>query len=429
MYVVLILGLLAVATQPKAPAVPAGRGTITGKVVESGSNRPLADVMMTLHAVSNRAELRTLTDADGRFVFEGVGTGSYRVMATLEGYGTETWSALETFPPANGVRLTTGQLTVNVTDGQVRSDVNFALERAGLLAGRVTSSDGQPARGVLVVALSVNEDLRIMPSTGQAHTNERGEYVIGNLRPAIYRVSATFIDPDRPRALSGTGPRPTYFPGTHSLEEATALRVTGSAETRNVDIRLLSSDAFRIAGHVLRASGDGRIEANLLSGEHSIRTVQIAEDGAFDIPLVGSGRHVFWARARTPDGAEAAFTTIELASDATGLVMPMIPTAEIRGRVVTTDGRAFGDLGYQVIAHLSDSDGRKVDVLPRDRTDIRSDGSFELRDLFGHRVFGLSGNEWDVDRVVIGKTVVETFTLNGGERLDGILVVVKPRQR
>jgi hypothetical protein len=424
---VLMLALLAV--QTPAPVVPTGRGAVAGRVVDSGSGRPLAEVMMTLQALSTRAELRTVTDENGRFLFEGVGPGFYRMVAARDGYAAQSWSELQTHPPANGIRLTTGQVTVVVSNGQLRSGVNFAMEREGVLTGRVTSSDGQPAKDVTVLALPVLEDPPQMPITGQARTNDRGEYRIGNLPSAMYRVSATYVDRDRARALSGAGPQPTYFPGTHSLEEATSLRVTAGSETRNVDIRLLAADLFRIAGHVLRGSSDGSIEANLLSGEHSIRTVHIAEDGAFDIPLVKPGRHVFWARARTPDSAEAAFTTLDLASDVTGLVLPMMPTAEIRGRVVTADGRAFAAPGYQVIAHLSDPDGRRIDVLPRDRNDILSDGAFELRDLFGHRVFGLSGNEWDVDRVLVGKTDVETLTLNGGERLDGILVVVKPRQR
>lgn len=430
MRLLLVLGWLAAAIVQQSPGlVPAGRASIAGRVVESGSNRPLPDTIITLQSVVKRAELQTTTDGDGRYLFEGIGAGAYRVTAALDGYAAHTWSDLDAYVMPNGGRLTFGQVTLNVTEGQLRTGVNFVLERGGLLAGKVTSTDGQPTKDAMVTAFPIKEEQRVTPSAGQARTNDRGEYAIRNLRPGMYHVSALYLDPDRPRALSGTGPGPTYFPGTHTVEEATALRVTSGGEMRNVDIRLAPDNLFRIAGHVLRGGSEDAIEAHLLSGEHRIRTVRIAEDGGFEITHVAQGRHVFWARARTPHGSEAAWVTVELASDLTGLVLPLMPTTEIRGRVVTSDGLAFSEPGYQIIAHLADADGRKMDVLPRDRNDILAGGRFELRDVFGYRTLGLSGNEWDVDRVLVGKTDVETLTLNGGERLDGILVVVKRRQR
>jgi hypothetical protein len=427
--VLLILGWLAVIAQQPPPLVPAGRASIAGRVVESGSNRPLPDTILTLQSVVNRAELRTATDPDGRYLFEGIGAGAYRLTAALDGYAAHTWSDLDAYVMPNGVRATFGQVTLDVSEGQLRTGVNFALERGGQLAGRVTSADGKAAKDVMVMAIPIREEQRVVPGAGQARTNDRGDYAIRNLRPGMYHVSALYLDPDRPRALTGAGTRATYFPGTHAVEEATALRVTGGGETGNVDIRLAPDHLFRIAGHVLRGSSEDTIEAHLLSGEHSIRTVRIAEDGAFEITHVAQGRHVLWARARTPQGSEAAWTTIELASDLTGLVLPMLPTAQLRGRVVSSDGLAFSASGYQIIAHLADANGRRMDALPRDRNDILAGGTFELRDVFGHRSLGLSGNEWDVDRVLVGKSVVETLTFHGGERLDDLVVVVKPRQR
>jgi hypothetical protein len=195
----------------------------------------------------------------------------------------------------------------------------------------------------------------------------------------------------------------------------------------NVDISLVSHNLFRIAGHVLRGSSEKRIEAHLLSGASTIRTVTVRADGAFELTHVPPGRHWLWARALTDHGAEAAWMTLELASDTTGLVIAMLPTAEVRGRVVTSDGTQFPGGGYQVIAHLVDTDGTKIDALPRDRADIGGDGSFRLGGLFGNRSIALSGNEWDVARVLTGRTVAGTLTFNGGERLDDVLVVVKKR--
>jgi hypothetical protein len=422
----MVVAMTAVELQ-QASSIPTGRGSIAGRVVESGSDRPLPSVMMTLESVADRGVLNTMTDEGGRYRFEGVGAGGYRVRAALQGYATETWGERDARMTPGGGRIPLGLLTFVMTDGQVRSGVDFVLERGGTVAGRVTGANGQPVKGAMVMSLRLDGDDVPFNGSAQGRTNDGGEYRIDDLRPGLYHVSAIWLDPDRMAARTAET-RPTFFPGTQKLEEAISLRVTAGAEMDNVDIRLPPSDRFRIGGHILRTMTEGTIEANLLSGAHSIRTVTIAADGAFDIQHVAAGRHWLWARATTHDGTEAAWMAIDLASDMTGLVLPMMPTAEIRGRVVTADGTVFADAGYQVIAHLVDNDGTKIDVLPRDRVDLL-DGRFELRSLFGHRVLGLSGNEWDVERVLIGKTAVETLALHGSERLDDITVVVTRRQR
>jgi hypothetical protein len=110
-----------------------------------------------------------------------------------------------------------------------------------------------------------------------------------------------------------------------------------------------------------------------------------------------------------------------------GLVLPMMPTGAIRGRVVLESGTAFAADVEQIVAELAERDGTVLDPLPRDRTSIGSDGSFEMAGLFGTRRLTVSGNSWDVVRVMIANTSVETLSVGNGERLDGIVVVVRPR--
>ena len=414
------------AAQPAA-VIPAGRGSIAGQVLDFDTRQPVATVMLTLHSVKSRATLQTTSDADGRYIFEGVGPGDYRVSAAHDGYASEDWGVPDgvTLPSE---LLAQGWASFRLSDGQARTGLDFALQRAGSLAGRILKSDGEPAANALVRAARILDDHSVSPSLSTAvQSNPRGEYLLKDIRPGRYQVSAIWLDPDRARARAGAVTPSTYYPGTTLPDEAASVRVEAGRAASDINIRLAGYDLFRIAGHILRGHSEGGMEANLLSGAHTIRTVTVAADGSFELPHVKLGRHWLWARAATPDGYEAVITTIELATDLTGLVLPMLPTAAVSGRVVTGDGAVFTHAGFQVIAHLVDADGTKVDVLPRDRIDIDSDGRFTLTGLFGHRAFGLSGNEWDVERVFIGRTAVETLALESGERLDDVIVVVKKR--
>jgi hypothetical protein len=111
-----------------------------------------------------------------------------------------------------------------------------------------------------------------------------------------------------------------------------------------------------------------------------------------------------------------------------GLVLPMIPTGSVAGKVIFEDGAHFVGDGTQVIAELVDAEGKRLDALPRDRVEIAPDGSFELSGLFGRRKFRLSGNDFAVTRVVVEKRSVDALSVASDERIGEVLVVVHKQQ-
>jgi protocatechuate 3,4-dioxygenase beta subunit len=424
----------AVSAQETKP-VASGRGLIAGIVAEAGSNRPLADVMVTLESADGGI-LKTITDQTGRYRFEGIGPGGYRVTAALSGYAQEPERAQGmSFPlrPGEvrqlpeGYRVSGGVVWLGMTEEQTRNDLNIKLSRAGALAGRVLKADGQPVKDAAVSALLMTDDSSFRYNAqSQARTNERGEYRINDLLPGLYRVSTSWFDPERAKARAGQRSVLVFFPGTNAIDEAMSLRVEPGGAISNLDIRLPSDDVFTLSGHLLRGTSEGGIEAHLLSGPWKVRTVDVAEDGAFTVTHLEPGRHTLWARASTLDGSEGVWTTLEVGSDVVGLAMPLRPTGEIRGRVMTEEGTSLGD-GYQVIAEFVDAQGEKLDAVPRDRGDIAADGTFHVAGLFGYRRLRLSGNEWDVTRVLVGKSPVDLLGFDAGERIDDVVVLVRSR--
>ena len=410
------------AEQPKP--VPAGSASISGRVIETNTKRPLADAIITLASISGSGVLTAITDAEGRYVFEGVAAGPYRVSAFLEGYARFE-------APGRSFMALPGSAVVAVTDGDVRRGVDLTLAPGGTITGRVTNADGKPVKdGIMLAGLIDDRGAISFNGSSQVRTNERGEYTIRNLSAGTYQVSVRWVDPAMLKAKAAADTEPTYFPGTRQAHEAMSLTLEPGGKLRGIDIRLLSSDLFRFAGYVLRGGSDGRIEANVLLPGLSVRTVTIAaDDGAFEVTHLKPGPLTFWARATTPDGFEAAWIEMDLSTDMTGLVLPMMPTAEIRGRVVMNDGSPLPE-GLRVAANLVDQDGAQIDLLPRDRTDVADDdGSFHLRGLFGHRTLTVIGltHEHVLDRVLHGRTVVRMLSLVSGQSIDEVTLVVRKR--
>lgn len=65
---------------------PAGEGSIAGIVLDGVTSNPLVSVSIS----TNPASTALVTDAEGRFLIEGIGSGDYSITAKKSGYKTET---------------------------------------------------------------------------------------------------------------------------------------------------------------------------------------------------------------------------------------------------------------------------------------------------------------------------------------------------
>jgi hypothetical protein len=410
------------AEQPK-PIIPPGTASISGRVIDANTKRPLANAIITLVSTSGPEELTSITDAEGRYVLEGVAAGFYRVSALLDGFGRFE-APRQSFMPLPG------SVVVGVADGDVRRGVDLALAPGGTITGRVTNAEQKPVKDGVMLAMLIDDGGGVsFNGSSEVRTSERGEYTIRNLPAGRYRVSVRWTDPEMLRAKAGADPDFTYFPGTRQAHEALSLTLPPGGTLRGIDIRLLPSELVRFSGYVLRSASEGRIEAHVLLPNFALRTVSIAaDDGAFEITHLKPGPLTFWARAATPDGFEAAWTELDLGTDMTGSILPMMPTAEIRGRVVMNDGTPRPE-GLQVAAHLVDRDGARLDILARDSVDIAGDGTFHLRGVFGHRTLTVVGltHEHMLDRVLQGRSEAKMLSLASGESVNDVTLVVRKR--
>jgi protocatechuate 3,4-dioxygenase beta subunit len=334
-FAILTLTLIAAAqTRPQTAAQAEQKATLSGTVVKAGTGQPLKrarvslrrqnqqqtqpalqqDQLAALNAVSevvnnlavaglagaaqqmdqrlmqaNMVALtQAVTDDSGRFMFNGVEPGQYRISVDRDGYIRQEY----------GQRSFSGPGTIiSINPGQRVSNLDIQMVTAGSLSGRVFNEDGEPLANVQVQAqtYTYQQGKRVLSSTGQSvPTNDLGEYRIYWLAPGDYYVSATArrgivaaVNPvvtqqavqPRPGARDGgRGPAqagqgmppplpappqparaaqndetyaPTYFPGTITPETATPVRLAAAAEIRGIDFGLRPVQTVAVRGQVI----------------------------------------------------------------------------------------------------------------------------------------------------------------------------------
>jgi hypothetical protein len=157
---IVVLAVGVVAAQPGAISV------VTGRVVEAGTGAPIADARVMLfpdRPQGATAPRQATADRDGRYVFENVAAGRYRVTAGAPGYA----------PSGPGNPL---QMVVVIVDstGQPPPPLEHVLSRGGVIAGQVVDPSGRPlleAR-VLAVRRSSGTAGPLVPGGSSGMTND-----------------------------------------------------------------------------------------------------------------------------------------------------------------------------------------------------------------------------------------------------------------
>jgi hypothetical protein len=148
-------------------------GGISGRVTDAVSTLPLQNIIVTAFDPSNSTNFwNAITDANGDYhITTNLATGTYNVSTGLpEGYITKNIGGIP------------------VTEGAEVTGVNLALERSGIVSGKITANtpSGPPLGDVYVFATS--DDGNYMSFT---HTNATGHYRIASgLGTQNYTVTA-----------------------------------------------------------------------------------------------------------------------------------------------------------------------------------------------------------------------------------------------
>lgn len=269
--------LIALLAQIPAAAQPSqGSATVEGVVVQSGTGQPVSRASVQLFRwmppgprggppTSERSEpdlndLRSYsatTASDGRFSFDNIKPGEYRLLAMRSGW----------VPAEFGQRSPTSVgISFELSAGQRMQGVQLALTPTGSISGRVFDRDG-PVGKLQVQALRpiYRDGRRTLTIVQSVQTNDRGEYRLFWLPPGQYFVTAkpisegttgavyiseptrigTFEQASSPIITTRTLPSgevveesqlPVYYPGTTDVNGAAHVDLRAGASADGMDI-------------------------------------------------------------------------------------------------------------------------------------------------------------------------------------------------
>jgi protocatechuate 3,4-dioxygenase beta subunit len=426
----LFLGISGLAQQQQA-----AKGGIEGIVASAGTGQPVSGAKVTVTrddrsgpfagATAGGAlmagprgvpvPMASVTDDDGRFSFQNLEAGSYRLQAQGNGYVQQSYGQRYAGGPGTPITLSAGQNLKGVA---------VTLIPAGNVSGRIRDTSGEPLVNVPVQLLRYTYNAtgqRIYQAAGTVRTDDRGEYRIYWVSPGRYYLRAgnpsTGADPlidmmasMLTRGANGNPVPPTlgyaFYPGVTEIDGARALDIQAGAELQAIDLTLPSKPrTYRIRGRVIDSrtgQPPGNASVTALPNMPGLETGGVGLAGPTDLPKlhyndangtfeIGNllpGNYSVIALIPDPTGsvpvtgdAAAAITD----SDVEGIDILVVPAATITGRfqldgqlpqsvtierlslvLITTAARGNGDMRFVGMRQPPNADGvfRLNDISP-----------------------------------------------------------------
>ena len=316
------MGLISLAWLfPASPAIAQQTGSLHGVVLDAGTHRPIARVLVE----SPASGPGVLTDNAGQFSFSGVPFGTVQLRYRRPGY----------FDPSMG--QPTATRTVAFAPDTAAAGQTLLLSPAASLHGQLLLPDGDSAAGLRVdlYQAQVRDGRRGWKVSGTVTVDNGGSFAFDGLQAGSFLVHAQgSIDPTPFGTPPGTrsGYAPVFAPETGDISEATvyALRPGESDEVRirlsrvpfyPVSIRV-AGDAFsfQITGNGFTnwsprySREDGTVATELPSGSYLLRASSGGHGGTFgELPF-----HVDGAPVSGPTLAASETGRIQVETEVAG---------------------------------------------------------------------------------------------------------------
>jgi protocatechuate 3,4-dioxygenase beta subunit len=421
---------------------PAEQCTVQGVVLKAGTGEPLQKATVEMWQEGQPGQVRdAATDSMGRFELKSLNPGQYRLSVQRNGYVRQEYG--QSKPEGSGSFLT-------LSPGQKVSDIAIQLLPAAVISGHVYDEDGESVQGAQVSTLryAYRNGQRELAHSGEARTNDLGEFRIYGLAPGQYIVEAE----KQPRVFAPLkdepGYVPIYYPGVFDADRATPIAVRAGDEFPSVDISFQTTHTLTLRGHVIRGVSGGpalRAQVYLLSrgattsGLHATSQSFVNDpQGVFELRNVTPGTYFLYAFIYEEGRAEFARQPIEVAdTNLDGITLTVAPGVNIKGRL-RVEGKLDSSVGsFQV--SLSPKNTRPYfGGIPSDA--VKPDGSFVLKNAFDDEyeinVDGLpegyflkSARLDGVDALTAGVTIdtkqtpglLDILVSPNGARIDGVV--------
>jgi hypothetical protein len=342
--------------------------------------------MVYLQKSDGSQGLSIAAGADGKFVFENVARGNYRVTAERRGFLRGEYGSRR-YGQRGGL--------IALTDGQQMKGADVKLDPQSVIAGRILDEHGEPMEQVQVMALRrvVAADRRQAGPAGMAQTDDRGEFRIANLAPGRYYVQAMS---SRREMMQGRNIRRvdvaepetyvvTYFPGTTEASAATPVELGVGQEFLGLSLQVQKARVYKVRGTVqgvearnLRVMANPRGRIGFGGGPGASSGVR--PDGGFELTGLAPGSYTIFAARGGPGGGGTVRAAVEVSNaDLDGVSLVFGATFSVQGTVKIEGSTTFspGNLRLQLV----EAEGGTM--APMGQT--KEDGTFTIDNVSADR--------------------------------------------
>ena len=369
--------------------------SISGHVTIRGKAASGITMVATLRNsfFDNKTVGKTITDEDGNYKLTGLTAGQFTILPLARAYVV-----------ASGTAYKEASQSVNVSEGEAITKIDFVLVRGGVVTGRIMDAEGHPLIGERVsIALkdsSPDPSAQFMFGSNRYQTDDRGIYRIYGLGPGSYRVSVGQASSAGGAAsimgLGGSQYVKTFYPGVEDESRATIIEIKEGTEIANVDITVNKpGKGFSVSGRVIDADSGAPAasvylghsivdESNQQVGGMNFSGTQTDTNGKFRLEGLRPGRYVIYTLpgATQENSTYSEQVTLEVAdSDVSGIEIKLRRGATINGVAVienNSDPAAAALLqSVSLFAYVE----QKSSSPSYAQTRIAADGSFRMSGL------------------------------------------------
>jgi hypothetical protein len=304
------------ATQEQKTDAPA-KSIVRGRVIYDDTNRPVrrARVILLKTDGGGGMDKTGATNERGEFEVKALPAGDYFIMVDSPGIITPL-SSIDLYEGMNekaallSISKEFEKISVNGTNSV---NVQVRARRGGVVSGRVTYSDGDPAIGAQIIIMRKKDNnlARFMtgfsPTTLILRTDDRGVYRIAGLPPGDYVLGAseTNMNGDARDEYAGmnffgnTNLTVSYYQNETSRRLATPVKVVSGQEANDINITLIDRATYSVTGTVVSRQGRAGVRAHLtIQNKSEMSGLPFMDSG----PTADSDEQGRWTFTNIPDG-------------------------------------------------------------------------------------------------------------------------------
>ena len=420
--------------------------TVYGRAIYHDSEQPVRRVGVVLRSLTSFGpeQLAATTNARGEFRIEGVPAGRYFI--GVNGSGVVSTDSFIEIGDYSGSRHDLTDMRKYFeeieVDGRTNKQVLIRARRGGVVTGKVSYANGDPAIDHPITILRRKRNRYSIFFTNdntmrqRLITDDRGVFRISGLPTGDYIVGATPViehgelvnDSTLEANMVGSSLSMTFHPSTMLATDATPIRVDAGEDKAGIDITLADQELHTVSGVV--RSRDNRqplanAKVNIIRKETYENVGRVFWPYSNGMPGVTTDHLGRWRLREVPDGRYIIFVEpssadppsvtarygkqrqeIEVSSrDVNNLVIELGGDATVSGKVIVENGRAPRGM------YLGLTPEGSRDSLGDDGT-VQPDGKFVIREVPPGRMYFV---------VYLGeesaRLYIKSMTLNGRDLL------------